>query len=518
METSIEVSAHRAGWHPLASLGRSWRRLRRRPRATQVRTAVIIVAIVVGLVAWLVLAPSGTGGGVAGAAEPALQSSSTATPPSQADTSTRGVSKTAINVVFPVVAINSEAGQLGFAQDKEYNEQTTAIHLYVNQVNANGGINGRKINPMIVQFDPTNDANMQSLCQQWTQGSPPVFAVVDGIGTWEQDNQLCVTQQGHTPLISAWSTTTNWTNLGSPYLWWTGADMSPVLAATVQWGLSSGRLGNGKKVGVVVSDQAADQAALNGYLLPDLKKAGITPQIDTVAGNPDETSTTNSDAQLAVERLKAAGVQSVFPLLPENAFFPYLAAEASQQYIPQLLLSDYQSTIEVALGLIPTPYEKELDGQEGVTTETLGGFDDARPEAQGGYDPGVRSCYATWHAFHPKPIAGTTSYYIEEQGPIQAWCGAIRLFATAAKNAGPNLNRRTFVEAMAKITNYPGTLAPVWTFGTNKFYGPTQYQVVKIHNNVPPSSQCKLKTNHQPQGTCWVTIQPFKPLPTSSSS
>ena len=72
-----------------------------------------------------------------------------------------------------------------------------------------------------------------------------------------------------------------------------------------------------------------------------------------MAGNPDETSATNSQAQLAVERLKSAGVQSVFPLLPENAFFPYLAAEASQQYVPQLLLSDYQSTIEVALGPHP---------------------------------------------------------------------------------------------------------------------------------------------------------------------
>ena len=91
-----------------------------------------------------------------------------------------------------------------------------------------------------------------------------------------------------------------------------------------------------------------------------------------------------------------------------------------------------------------------------MTTETLGGFDDARPESQGGYDPGVRSCYETWHKFHPKPIAGTTSFYIEEQGPIQAWCGAIRLFAEAAKNAGPDLNRRTFVEAMSKITELPG--------------------------------------------------------------
>src|SRR6202789_2420321 len=304
MEASMEVSAHRgAAFHPLAPLGRSWRRMRRRPRATQVRTALIILAIVVGLIAWLVLAPAGTPGGSdsAGAAELG-SSSTTATPVSQASTSTRGVTATSINVVFPVVAINSLAGKEGFADDKEYNQQIPAIHLYVNQINNSGGINGRKINPIIVQFDPTNDANMQALCRQWTQGSPAAFAVVDGVGTWEGDNQLCVAQQGQTPLLSAWSTTTNWTNLASPYLWWTGADMTPVLSAVVQWGVSSGRLGHGKKVGVVVSDQAADQDALNEYLMPDLKKAGISPVVETVAANPDETSTTGSDAQLAVER------------------------------------------------------------------------------------------------------------------------------------------------------------------------------------------------------------------------
>ena len=514
MGASVEVAGRRPWWNPLAPVGRSWRRLRRRPAVMQLRTALIIVAIVVGLVAWLALAPSGSGGGSAGAAEPKLAAASQGSPVSSASTSDRGVSKSAINVVFPVVAVNSLAGKEGFASDKEFNEQVAAIHLYVNQVNNGGGINGRKINPMIAQFDPLSDANMQALCRQWTEGTPAAFAVVDGIGTWTGSNQLCVAQQGQTPLISAWSTTTNWTNIGSPYLWWTGADMAPVLAATVQWGLSSGRLGHGKTVGVVVSDQAADQAALNSYLLPDLKKAGITPLVETVAGGTSETAATNSQAQLAVEKFKAAGVQSVFPLIPENAFFPYIGAESSQQYYPQLLLSDYQSTVEVALGLIPVPYEKALDGQEGVTTETLGGFDDARPQSQGGYDPGVRSCYDTWHSYHPKPITGTESFYIEEQGPIQGWCGAIRLFASAAKAAGPDLNRKTFVTAMSKVTNYPGTLSPVWSFGPNKFYGPTEYQVVKVHNNVPPSSQCKLKTNHKPQGTCWVTVQPFKPLPT----
>jgi hypothetical protein len=521
MEATMEVVTRRGVLHPVAALGRSWRRLRRRPRAMQIRTAVIVVAVVVALIAWLMLAPSSSpgGGGTAGAAEVATQSSTTQssatpTPVTKASTSTRGVTKTSINVVFPVVAVNSLAGKEGFAADKEFNEQVPAIHLYVNQINKAGGINGRMINPIIVQFDPTNDANMQSLCEQWTQGNPPIFAVVDGIGTWTGTNQLCVTQQGHTPLISAWSTVTDWTNLGSPYLWWTGPDMAPVLAATVQWGVSSGRLGHGKKVGVVVSDQAADQEALNEYLMPDLKKAGISPVVETVAANPDETSTTGSDAQLAVERFKADGVQSVIPLVPENAFFPYVGAESSQQYYPQLLLSDYQSTIDIALGLIPVPYLKALNGQEGVTTETLGGIDDPRPQSQGGYDPGVRSCYTTWHAYHPKPIKGTLYHWIEEQGPIQAWCGAIRLFATAAKDAGPNLNRRTFVEAMSRITNYPGTLSPIWSFGPNKFYGPTQYQVVEVHNNVPPTKLCIHPMAPKAQGTCWVKMQPFKPLPT----
>ena len=98
--------------------------------------------------------------------------------------------------------------------------------------------------------------------------------------------------------------------------------MAPVLAAVVQWGVSSGRLGHGKKVGVVVSDQAADQDALNDFMLPDLKKAGITPVVQTVAGSADQTATTNSDAQLAVEKFKAAGVQSVIPCSPRTRSSP----------------------------------------------------------------------------------------------------------------------------------------------------------------------------------------------------
>ncbi len=198
---------------------------------------------------------------------------------------------------------------------------------------------------------------------------------------------------------------------------------------------------------------------------------------------------------------------SVIPLIPFNAMFPFLSAETSDNYFPKLLLSDYEESITSSLGLIPTPYEQALNGQEGVTTETLGGIDDAVPESQGGYDPGVRSCYTAWHKKYPQPVGNEKPQepYIEEQGPVQSWCTAIRLFATAATNAGSHLDRRTFVQAMSRIKNFPGGISPVWTFGSNKFYGPTEYQVVEIHNNVPPSSLCKLTVSGKPQGTCWVT-------------
>ena len=241
----MDISAQRGSLrlNPLAPLGRSWRRLRRRPAAMQVRTILVIVGVIVALVAWLVMAPSGVPGGSssAGAAE-VPQHAFSPTPVSKASTSSRGVSATTINVAFPVVDINSLSGREGFASDKEYGQQINAIHLFVNQINQSGGINGRKINPIISSFDPLNNANSTALCKQWTEGSPAVFAVLDGIGTWEGDNQLCVTQQGQTPLISAWSTTTDWTQLGSPYLQAArGSELGPVRRGGP--GADRGRLG-----------------------------------------------------------------------------------------------------------------------------------------------------------------------------------------------------------------------------------------------------------------------------------
>ena len=174
MEGSTQVPAHLAMWNPLAPIGRSWRRLRRRPRALQIRTALIVVAIVVGLVAWVVFAPSGTPGGTggAGAAEVASASSTTATPVSQASTSTRGVSKTEINVVFPVVAVNSQAGKFGFA-DGQGVQRADPRHQPLREPDQQVRRDQRSQDqPDDRAVRPEQRGQQQALCRQWTQGRP----------------------------------------------------------------------------------------------------------------------------------------------------------------------------------------------------------------------------------------------------------------------------------------------------------------------------------------------------------
>ncbi len=484
-----------------------------RPRAVRMRGWAVVGAVVVGAAACGTSSPS---------TSPTTTSTGTSTatvaggpsPVSSASTSSRGVTKQSINVVFPEVALNSLAGQEGFAADAEFGEQTKAINLFVNQINNNGGINGRKINAIISSFDPTNETDMRALCKDWTEGSPAAFAVLDGIGDWTGDDELCIAQEGQTPFLGAWTTVTNWTNQGSPYLWWTGPDQASILQAVVNWGVSSHLIGGNIKVGVIAGNRASDESALNQYLLPDLRNAGVTPVVKTIDADPDETATTGAEAPLVIQQLRSAGVTSVIPLMPFNVFYPVLQAETSQQYFPRLLLSDYEGSIESSLGLIPVPYSKALNGQEGVTTETLGGIDNPRPQSQGGYDPEVRRCWVIWHKAYPQVPPGNMNDFIEEQGPIAGWCQAINLFATAARNAGSDLNRRTFVTAMSKITDFPGTWSTVLSYGPNKRYGPTEYQVVKLRVNSPASSLCKTTVGKAPPATCWVSVQPFVPLPT----
>ena len=267
---------------------------------------------------------------------------------------------------------------------------------------------------------------------------------------------------------------------------------------------------------MIVGDRASDQLALKDYLLPDLSRAGITPVVKTIASDPTDTATTDAQAPLVVQQLRSAGVTSVIPLIPFNVFYPVLQAETSQNYYPKLLLSDYESSIESALGLIPIPYEKALDGQEGLTIQTLGrghqhlqlhrtaglrrrGEGVLDPLAQGlSPDPAGRH-----HRLHR--AAGTRRQLVPGDHAVRhRGQGGRHRPQPAHLRHRPVQDQELPRDLHAHLelrTRTSATARPL-------------YKIVKLRNNVPPSPACQLTSQGKAQGTCWVTVRPFAPLPT----
>ena len=176
---------------------------------------------------------------------------------------------------------------------------------------------------------------MRALCKDWTEGGSPAFAVLDGVGDWTGDNQLCITQEGHTPVPQPVDDghQLDQVGLALPVVDRPRRGRHP--AGHGQLGARApGSSGGNRKVGVVAGNRASDQVALNQYLLPDLRRAGITPIVKTIAADPSDTATTDAEAPLVVQQLRSDGVTSVIPLIPFNVFFPVLEAETPAAVLP----------------------------------------------------------------------------------------------------------------------------------------------------------------------------------------
>jgi ABC-type branched-subunit amino acid transport system substrate-binding protein len=72
-------------------------------------------------------------------------------------------------------------------------------HAYIDEVNASGGINGRKIAPVFYTYDVTKESSAQAACLYFTEDQH-VAAVVGALNFPSAD--LCITKQHHTPMLT----------------------------------------------------------------------------------------------------------------------------------------------------------------------------------------------------------------------------------------------------------------------------------------------------------------------------
>ena len=190
----------------------------------------------------------------------------------------QGVTPTSIKVgvTYPDVAaisniINVDPG----------NYQVAYTALF-DQINAHGGIDGRKIVPVYAAVDPLGTAGAATACSQLTEDDK-VFAV---LGFFQAADTACYVDTHVTPIIGASLTSAESAAAKAP--WFNNlisdSDLVPKEMAIFQ---QEGAF-SGKKVGVVGT--SADQAEIN-LVLPALEKLKVHV-VQTAVNDVPDTDTT----------------------------------------------------------------------------------------------------------------------------------------------------------------------------------------------------------------------------------
>jgi hypothetical protein len=264
----------------------------------------------------------------------------------------------------------------------------------------------------------------------------------------------------------------------------------------VHWAVASHTLTPKTRFGVVYSTSDTDKTGYNECLKPALAGAGLHPK-DTAQMTYSLTpNASTSQGPVYASRFHAERIDTVIPMLPFFQFVAWIQGEQAQNYAPRLLLSDYDSMFQIALGLVgesgsgnqaaPTPYTAQLQNQSGPTYYVLGNNDFPHYASSLG-----DTCNKIWLHYYPHDSAKHGNYNIEATGTAMTTCQNLELFKT----------RAAFDANMARLTNFGGGTIPNFRFGSG-VAGPHEVRIVQVHDNT--DNACPKKLDHGNQGNCWL--------------
>ena len=329
-----------------------------------------------------------------------------------------------------------------------------AYTALINQINAMGGINGRKIVPVFEPIDPIGTAPAATACTALTEDEK-VFAV---IGFFQAADTACYVETHDTPMIGATLSNAQAAQAKAP--WFNNIisdnDLIPKeMAAFKQEGAFA------KKKVAVVGD-TSDQPEVN-LVLPELKKLKVNVVQTAINSVPDtDQAATNSEYAIIAQKFQTAGANVVIAVGDAGVSWPEALQNNQSSYLPRLIVPDY-SDLETILSS-----KTNTGGAELNDALTAGG---TPPPAVEWNDAAMRRCVATVHSAEPTavindPVSATASTPITWSAPENA-CQDLALFEDVVKAAGKTLNNTTFNRGGESLTNVtlPGG-GGTYDFGT----------------------------------------------------
>jgi ABC-type branched-subunit amino acid transport system substrate-binding protein len=405
---------------------------------------------------------------------------------------TQGVTKDSIKVGIALI----DWSAIKDFVDYTFGDTQKIAQAFVDYINSNGGIDGRKIVPVYKKYPPIPGGKPDplSLCTAWAEDDK-VFAVLGVFIDFSGQGQLCLTKEhkvvhiGH-ELDQPWIDASPGGLLLTP-----DATKQGVAVALVNLLNSTGRL-KGKTVAVLGDKNNAE--SVKNVTVPALKKAKAklgSTAILTITG----TDTTAAQAQLDsfIEKWKSEGVNTV--LMSGNDVSSKQFAETIKAAMPKVqLATDADTTLgqaqdEQKAGKKPNPYEGLLSATGLTPTERW---------ANKG--PLLQQCVDIYQKAAGTTVPGPNDRKVDSNGKqvytdqaVTDFCGELFMFRDIAKKVGPNLttaNWQKTVDKLGPIALVPDKYASLCK---GKYAAEDDFQLVSYNSS--------LATNGD-----WKTVTPIK--------
>ncbi|MFI5040482.1 MAG: ABC transporter substrate-binding protein [Acidimicrobiales bacterium] len=370
------------------------------------------------------------------------QASTTSTPPALT-ASFRGVTATTIKLGI----VNIDYTCIKQFVDYNFGNQAAIDQVFIDDLNAHGGILGRKVVPVYKGICPIGNTTSLAVCTSLTDDEK-VFAVMGLLYDTSGDADLCVSRDHQTVLIS-FLPRQKFISEAPPALL-LSTDITTERLATVLFNLlkSQGTLA-GKKVATLTDTSTVDE--VTGVIKPELDSMGLaqgSPAVLTITGS--DTSAAQSQLSAFIEKWKGEGVDAIW-LAGADASGKQFVERIKAAMPNVLLLADtfpgaqQAGQDETTAGKKPNPY----DGMLSATGLT----DDEQWQSAS-----LQSCVKTYEAGSGQQVVSPDDLKPGPDGvrsrvwaAVRDMCNELDMFVAIATKAGPNLTNDTWRQAADSI-------------------------------------------------------------------
>lgn len=369
---------------------------------------------------------------------PGDDTTTTAAGTAERTASFRGVSEDAISV--GVVYADLEAVTAVVDIDLDHGSYRDAYQAVIDDVNAAGGVLGRRLEPVFRPVNPLLPEEADAACVELTEDRE-VFVV---LGDMLDDQPLCYTQLNDTAHVGS---TLDQARVDASVAPWYSAfrqaeeSVTAILEGFVERGVLDG-------VRVAVVGVLADQQLVEDVAVPTLTAAGIEPvAVDILGAAPVDQVESRSELELLIERHQLDDVELVVTIGQASVSYPRGLEEGPADFRPRIAAT----ALGAMRAYIRDGTARDLSVLEGAvagnTAEQLLWWD----------DPAIQRCVDLVETFNGVTILDPATRAAGEPENIvsvaQA-CRNVSLFVALAEAAGTDLTNDTLAGAGAALGSF----------------------------------------------------------------